>query len=236
LPAPEHFGLARLLSLRFILGHCPVADRRGRGRKGANAMTVTSTNHNPGNDSKYARHRSIWKGRHNQLREAIASLQGTRGIQVHEYWDTPKMIDALFMRDWGVALKAVREAPKRHQIMGQWSIVPPSTKIMAAVGGELQSDLKLIWDDFMLVTAQRIGTSSGAGADNNDNYHGKSVLVFAPGPTSFDIIVSKYGFGDDLKRNHHFYQWQARSHSFQGLVNVDDYTNEEGLTFYVVGS
>jgi hypothetical protein len=197
-------------------------------------MTVTSVNHNPGNDSKYARHRSIWKGKTNQLRRAIASLQGTLGSSVHEYWDTPFAIDAKFARDWGVFLKAVRLPPKGNQILGSWEIRPPTQKILGAVPGELKSDLKLLWDDFMLITARRIGFSNGAGADTTDRYNGKSVLVFATGPSSFDLIVSKYGFGDELKRNHHFYHWQSRGSSFNGLVNVDDYQGEEGLTFYVV--
>jgi hypothetical protein len=197
-------------------------------------MTVTSVNHNPGNDSKYARHRSLWKGRHNQLRDTVASLQGTSGVTVHEYWASPAGINFEFLNDWNVSLEAVRAPPKRGQIMGSWEIRPPSGKILQALDGGLQSDLKLLWHDFMLITARRIGFSSGAGADNTDRYNGKSVLVFAAGPSSFDLIVSKYGYGDDLKHNHHFYQWQARSDSFEGLVSVDDYRDEElGLTFYV---
>jgi hypothetical protein len=195
-------------------------------------MTITSTNHNPNNDSKYARHRSIWKGRDNRLRRTIAELQGS-GVTVHEYCDTPFMINARFLTDWGVSLKAVRLPPKRGQALGSWEIRAPTQKILDAAGS-LRSDLRLLWDDFMLVTAQRIGFSSGAGADLADRYNGKSLLVFAAGPDSLDIIVSKYGYGDNLKRNHHFYQWQARVSGFTGLVNVDDYEGEEGLTFYVV--
>ena len=198
-------------------------------------MTITSINHNPGNDSKYARHRSIWKGNHNQLRRAVASLQGTSGVQVYEYFATPNLVDAQFARDWGVNLSVARAGATGWRVQGQWVISQPTTRILTAVGG-LSNDLTTLWRDFMLVTARRIGFSSGAGADTSDldRYNGKSLLVFAPGPSSFDIIVSKYGYGDDLKRNHHFYQWQARSNNFTGLVNVDDYQGEEGLTFYVV--
>jgi hypothetical protein len=197
-------------------------------------MTITSINHNPNNDSKYARHRSIWKGSKNQLRLAIASLQGTRGVTVYEYCDQPIAMNAAFNRDWGVALSAARLPPKRSEILGSWDVAPPTRKIEQAVPGDLRSDLKLLWTDFMVTAARRIGFSNGAGATTNDRYGGKSVLVFAPGPASFDIMLSKYGFGDDLKRNHHFYHWQARGRSFDGLVNVDDYETEDGLTLYVV--
>ena len=61
------------------------------------------------------------------------------------------------------------------------------------------------------------------------------LLFVASEPSSFDLIVSKYGYGDSLKKNHHFFHWQASTKYFRGMVNVDDYEDEEnGLTFYVV--
>jgi len=194
-------------------------------------MTITSINHNPGNESKYARRRSIWKGRHNQLREAIARLQGTHGVHVHEYRST-----SAFGHEWHVSFSAQRMEPtKRTQILGRWEVDGPSEKILHACPGSLRADMRTLWKDFIVVVGRRIGKSTGPGSDTfQDAYHGESVLVFAPGPASFDLIVSKYGYGDDLKRNHHFFQWQARDKSFQGLVHVDDYQGEEGLTFYVV--
>jgi hypothetical protein len=198
------------------------------------SMAVTSVNHNPGNDSSYARHRSIWKGSKNQLRDTVASLQGTPGVKVYEYWDTPLDIIKRFKDDWGVNLKVSRAPPKGRQVLGTWTIASPSHRMMNAVGGNLRADLKLLWDDFMLITAQRIGWSGGAGAENISAYSGKSLLVFATGPSSFDLIVSKYGYGENLKHNHHFYQWQARDKSFQGFVSVEDYTTDDGLTLYVV--
>lgn len=194
-------------------------------------MTIASTNHNPGNESKYARHRSIWKGKHNQLLETVARLRGTSGVTTCEYDDK----DA-FCHAWGVSFRAARLAPTRGQVLGTWEVSAPSSKMLAVLSDPLQADLKVLWSDFITVVARRIGSSSGVGSNQHEEsrYRGKSLLVFAYGPSSFDLIVSKYGDGEKLKRNHHFFQWQARTTGFQGLVHVDDYQGEEGLTFYVV--
>jgi hypothetical protein len=199
-------------------------------------MTITRTNHNPQNDSKYARRRSIWKGQRNQLRETIASLHATTGIKVYEYCGSEQGALNTFEEEWKVQLHARRGEPRnRGEMMGHWVIAPPSLKIQAHLPGLLWSDFNLLWKDFVEVSARRVGTSGGAGVFRKDApYAGESVIVFAPGRESFDLIISKYGFGDNGKRNHHFFQWQARTASFKGLVNIDDYTNEdEGLTFYV---
>jgi len=202
-------------------------------------MTITSINNNPKNESKYARHRSIWKGRHNQLRETVVRLNGTSGIVVHEYCAAPLLIHAALMREWDFGFSAVREGARGFRPLGRWDIRPPPPKLLQAVAGGLRGDLKLLWDDFILVGARRIGESTGAGANTEwfgGNYRGDSLVVLAFGPASFDLIVSKYGYGDDLRHNHHFFHWQARTQGFQGLVNVDDYEVEgEGVTLYVVG-
>jgi hypothetical protein len=197
-------------------------------------LTITSINHNPKNDSKYARRRSLWKGTRNQLREAIAQLNGTQGVRVWEYNDAALIVFGQFMADWNVRLGAQRQFPtSRTQVLGKWQIAPPSHKITDAVPQSLRADLKMLWDDFILVAAQRVGVSDGVGSGADPDYSGKCVVVFAPGPQSFDLIVSKWGFGDSLKHSHHFYQWQARTQSFTGLVNVDDYTDDDGITLFV---
>ena len=195
-------------------------------------MTITSINHNPGNESKYARHRRIWKGHHNKLAEAVARLQGSSGITATTFDDTNA-----FYRFWGCRFSIRREPPgKRSQILGRWQIDPPSEKMLGVLSTKLRADLSTLWDDFVTVVARRIGHSDGVGVSSQDQlnrFTGKSLLVFAYGEHSFDLIVSKYGVGDNLSRNHYFYQWQARTRGFEGLVNVDDYEGEEGLTFYV---
>ena len=196
-------------------------------------MTVTSINHNPGNESKYARHRSIWKGRHNQLALTIARLRGTSGITIFDYDNR-----FAFSREWGVTFQADRMPPtKRSQILCRWEVQPPSQRMLNVLSRPLQADLKLLWEDFVTVVARRIGKSDGVGHNGTEDrlvsYTGKNLLVFAYSPDSFDLIVSKYGDGENLTRNHHFFQWQARTKGFDGLVHVDDYEAEEGLTLYV---
>jgi hypothetical protein len=206
--------------------------------KGVPAMAITSINHNPMNDSKYARRRSLWKGRHNQLREAIAQLHGMNDIVVHEY--SGPMAEAMnrFYDDWGLgAVNLKRRAPVRGEILGQWVYPPVPTKMKLRIRGLLEADFALLWNDFYGILGRRVGASGGIGANDDERgtYHGETVVVFAYGPSSFDLIVSKYGYGDSLKKNHHFFHWQASTKYFRGMVNVDDYEDEEnGLTFYVV--
>ena len=190
-------------------------------------MPITSTNHNPNNDSLYARHRSIFKGKTNQLRRTVAALKATQGVRVYEYDDTPGMVNKKFEADWGISLEAYRVAPGSMQVLGTWVMKPPSARLLRAAGS-MNSDLKLVWYDFMLCAGRRIGASSGAGYDPDvlARYAGKSLVVFAVGSQSLDIILSKYGYGDALKHNHHFYHWQARAGNFDGMVNVDDYEKE----------
>ena len=200
-------------------------------------MTITSTNHNPMNDSKFARRRSIWKGRRNQLREAIAQLQAMDGVVVHEYAGPTEQVLGKFELEWGVGgLRLQRRAPKAGEILGQWVIPSPSQTMLRHLRGSLEADFKMLWKDFYEIAARRVGKSTVIGSGGRDEtYNGETVMVFAYGPTSFDLIVSKYGFGDDLKKNHHFFHWQARTSFFRGAVSVDDYEDaDSGLTFYVV--
>jgi hypothetical protein len=227
---------ARLLGAGSGIGTCLIGGGSSltagnvRGTEIGGAMTITSTNHNPGNESKYARHRRIWKGRHNKLAETMARLQATRDITTTTFDNTGE-----FNGFWGCRFSIKREPPtKRSQILGRWQIDPPSEKMLAVLSTKLRADLSLLWDDFVTVVARRIGRSDGVGISRNtEPFTGRSLLVFAYGAHSFDLIASKYGMGDNLGRNHYFYQWQARTRGFDGLVNVDDYEGEEGLTFYL---
>jgi hypothetical protein len=195
---------------------------------GGEQMTITSTNHNPNNESKYARRRSIWKGHHNQLRDTIEDLREMPGMAVFEYLAHPNEVGDLFRLEWNTFLKISRRAPIRGEIMGQWVAPAIGPKLWSAAGN-LRSDLKLIWTDFEMICGHRLGKTDAP-------YHGKSLVTLAFGLNSFDFIVSKYGYGEGLKRNHHFYQWQARGEGFQNTVHVDDYEDHEtGTTLYVLG-
>lgn len=187
-------------------------------------MPITSTNFNPNNDTKYARHRSIFKGSRNQLRETVDALKATPGLNFKLYYGAPLEVQAGFNKDWGISLNAYRLAPKGAQVLGTWEIDKVPRGLLLAAGA-LASDMALVWGDLQITTGRRIGQGSGAGFDIDAlaSYHGKSLLVLAFGKTRFDIILSKWGWGEGLKNKHHFYQWQARAADQSQLVTVDDH-------------
>ncbi len=70
--------------------------------------------------------------------------------------------------DWGVRFSADRQPPtKRSQILGRWRCDPPSQKMLAVLSGKLGADLSVLWDDFIVVGARRIGASDGLGSRTN---------------------------------------------------------------------
>jgi hypothetical protein len=193
-------------------------------------MTITSTNHNPRNESRYARHRSIWKGRQNQLLQTVTRLKENTGITVHDYVGTIGTVTSGLKQDWEIVLHAGRLAPKPGQILGSWHVPEPSDRLLHTLPASLRSDLTLLWEDFITVAARRIGNSSGAGMTGDAGYHGECLVVLAMGPRSFDLIVSKYGYGLTQRYNHHFFQWQARAEGVEEVVSVDDYEGELELS------
>ena len=78
----------------------------------------------------------------------------------------------------------------------------------------------------MEITTLRI---DGAAANDNDRldvhngYTGESVLALTIDPSSFDFVVSKYGFGEGLKKDYRLYRCQTRNRSFQGQIHLDDH-------------
>lgn len=184
-------------------------------------MTITTINHNPKNDSKYARHRSIWKGTRNQVLQTVDRLRATPDMTVYEYLAKTDTAVSAFQDAWNVHLKVTRRPPRRNEVMGQWVLTPVSSKLLDAVPGTVKADMRLIWPDFLMVTANRIGKWWGS---EITGYHGKSLILFAAGPAGFDFVMSKYGLGEGLTKHHHFYHWQSRT---TGLVSsVDSYEND----------
>jgi hypothetical protein len=192
-------------------------------------MTITSTNVNPKNDSKYARHRSIRSGNRNKLRSVVDGLKATSGVTVHEYCGPAGNILSGIIRDfqarWNVRLGVNRRI---GAVLGYWAPRGQvSERLRGAVPPSLRGDLDLIWLDFNTVLGRRLGLSDGAGSGSTESQERylegmESLIVFAPGRSSFDLIVSKYGYANNLKRDHHFYHWQARSELTQDQVHVDD--------------
>ncbi|WP_237216725.1 hypothetical protein [Falsiroseomonas oryziterrae] len=75
----------------------------------------------------------------------------------------------------------------------------------------------------------QLRTTGGAGAGFTSGmstylHKEESVVVFALADTRFDLIVSKYGYGDGAKENHHFFHWQAREKggTAKGTTHTDD--------------
>ncbi|HEY1933208.1 MAG TPA: hypothetical protein VGG99_14435 [Acetobacteraceae bacterium] len=187
-------------------------------------MTITSINHNPKNESQYARRRSVWKGSQNQLQATLALLRDTPGVQYFECWDVFG-----FEREWNVSLIAGRLPPK-FLGTGRWVVEEPSQKLLNATPSMLRSDMRTLWLDFVTVLARRVGLSRHSFLNERDQmnqikWDGHSLLAFAPGTDRFDLVVSKYG-SSTKARGHHFYQWQARAGNTSGLVNVDNYEDE----------
>lgn len=192
-------------------------------------MTITSTNINPKNDSKYARHRSIWSGSRNKLRSVVDELRKTPNVTVYEYCgpagDFRSGIVLAFEKQWNVYLGVNRRVGTFH---GYWATRGRvSNRLRAAVPPALHSDLDMIWLDFNTIIGRRMGQSDGAGyriTESQETYLTtmESLIVFAPGKDRFDLIVSKYGYADNLKKNHHFYHWQARSKLTGDQAHVDD--------------
>lgn len=152
-------------------------------------MTVTSVNHNPKNESKYARRRSVWKGSTNQLLETIAGLRKTHGVTIHEYWEV-----VTFETAWGLDMTAGRVPPK-FLGTGKWVAHDPSKKFVDAVPQSCRSDLRTLWLDFVTVLARRIGYSRSAFFSEREQMNqikwtgGHSLIVFAPGANQFDLVA-----------------------------------------------
>lgn len=192
-------------------------------------MTITSINTNPKNDSKYARHRSIWSGSRNKLRSVVDDLRRTQNVTVHEYCGPVGNIFGGIVRnfqdDWNVRLGVNRMV---GTVLGYWAPRGKvSDRLRNAVPPSLRGDLDLIWLDFNTILGRRMGLSDGAGAGTTESQQRylermESLIVFAPGKDRFDLIVSKYGYGDNLKSNHHFYHWQARGKLTGDQTHVDD--------------
>jgi hypothetical protein len=128
-------------------------------------------------------------------------------------------------------MKVSRRPPRKIEILGQWVYTTISNRLLRAVPGTLQSDFRLLWDDILVIVASRMGKWWGGemsqyNESHGAKYTGKSLILFAPGPTSFDLIASKYGFGEGTG-NHHFYQWQSRVTDMKGTVGVDNYETQK---------
>jgi hypothetical protein len=181
-------------------------------------MAIHSRNHNPQNDSKYARHRSTSKGRNSQIQRVVNALQTEqRNIFLVIQDDLEGLVTEL-SREVGqaVVIKADRVKPQsRGQVLGSWQLagdeVPQIPDLwLRNLNPSLRGDLKLIWLDFLLIAGRRR-------PDGNSGNFKEYLLVVAISPNKLDLIFSKYGY----RSGHHFFHWQAAGEGV-GNAHIDD--------------
>jgi hypothetical protein len=173
---------------------------------------IISTNTNPANASKYARHRSLKSGGVNKLQAVVQALRATQGMTCHEY--NSRDAKQEFQRAWGVFLGATREM---GTVVRHWE---PKSASPVGIRNQLplalRADFAMIWADFNIIADRRL-------SQGGDGYTGNQMIFVAWSRTSLDLIFSKWGYGESTRKGHHFFHWQARTQGVQGAVNVDDY-------------
>jgi hypothetical protein len=191
-------------------------------------MTILSVSRNPQNKSRFARHRSTWKGTKPHLENVVDALrrQGRR-IFIEVQSDFNGILDAVEEAVMGRKRRGNRTdnegdmlTPHRRDIHGAWTgwerkwkvnYVSPPPFWNLIVEDDLKGDLRLLWEDFRVIAAVRRPDKHTEGT------YADYLLVVAISRNNIDIIFSKYGY----RKNHHFFHWQAVSEGVNG-VHVDD--------------
>src|SRR5262245_2226493 len=137
------------------------------------------------NRTKYARHRSIKKGKKNQLTEVLRELKGK--AKYYKEYET-QQDDSLDARqdldeEWGAANYCL--APSAFGSIPEYKGVCRKFKI-EKVPEPLRSGVQRIWPEvaWIITTGFRGSIANG-------------LIVIAHTNDFFDIIVSKWGRGDD---------------------------------------
>ena len=178
-------------------------------------MTITSINNNPKNESRYARHRSVWKGRRNQVQETVEAIRQQR--TVYEYLDHPYRVMGRLSTEWKINFRVSRVRAYGKHLLGQWKVGHLTAPVALWKAAQpLHGDMALLWDDFALIVGRRIGNGTDLGG-----YSGESLVVFSFGNTGFDIVFSKYGYGETTRESHHFFHWQSRLTGLEDVVDID---------------
>ena len=180
-------------------------------------MTITSINNNPKNESRYARHRSVWKGRRNQVQDTVEAIRQQR--TVYEYLGHPSRVMSRLETDWNINIHVSRVGSRGTHLLGKWTVATLFAPVdLWEAARPLQGDMALLWDDFALIIGRRIGNGTDLGG-----YSGESLVVFSFGNTGFDIVFSKYGYGERTRENHHFFHWQSRLTGLEDVVDIDSF-------------
>jgi hypothetical protein len=156
------------------------------------------------NRTKYARHRSIMKGQKNQLAAVLKELEG-KAKYYQEYEASHDLrtgtgcLDPRFAMDqeWGASNFSLK--PTSFGSVPDYKGVGGKLKI-DKVPEPLRSGVQRIWSEvvWILTTGFQGSTVDG-------------LIVVAHTNEFFDVIVSKWGRGDNLKLTHHFYHWHVKA-------------------------
>jgi hypothetical protein len=183
-------------------------------------MIISTSHKNPNNKSQYARRRSIWKGRREQLFEVVDGLKAKGGLVVYEEFSpsrmgrytkrsrTPNVLEA-FTDNWGIVKfweKTSGVVPSLQPFTAQNQLKP--ARVDRIPNQELKSDFKLIIGDLSYLVI-------GRGFD----WAPHAYLAVFVGNNWLELIASKNG----NMKGHHFYHWQAVARGAPGVGHtVDD--------------
>jgi hypothetical protein len=174
-------------------------------------VAIISGSRNPKNDSRFARRRSILKGRTNQLTNVINGLKTASDKMIFEEFigstsDKPHLD---FGDAWGRGHMKHRQTGPGEKL----DVRSFEPKLDRIPNQELKSDFRLILADFTTLKTRF------AADPQNRGY----ICMFV-GKNRLELIASKWGLTVPTGSDHHFFHWQAvaRGGSVQRVVTVDD--------------
>jgi hypothetical protein len=162
-------------------------------------MTIITKNNNRKNDSTWARHRSVWKGKTNVLGDVLNNLKAAPA-KYKTYRGTPADVRIMWLSAFGAELPAYMS----HTFTGPKRFKGTSgVDTWLGARSPFTDDVKVIWEDFARIFAQRSndGTREGVPAGTTSE-----TLFMSRTDHNFDLIYSKWG---DARGKHWFFHWTS---------------------------
>ena len=165
-------------------------------------MTIITKNSNPYNDSKYARHRSVWKGQTNVLDDVVKELIAKAARDKRRYLGNPAEVRHMWEADFLKPLPSWFKSVDPSKFTGTSGV-----DTWLGPGSPFTDDVKVIWPDFARIFARRsypgekdkYGKIVGVGTTNE-------LLFVSRTDQHFDLIYSKWGY---TKGKHWFFHWTS---------------------------
>jgi hypothetical protein len=179
-------------------------------------MTITTTNSNPKNESKWARHRSIMKGAQNQLGEVIKGLKAQQGARWEQFDFAPQQLRDTWLKVFKQSLPIFRSNP---------ALFAGSAGVAEWLGPNSphSDDLNKIWPDFTKMFVRR--------ADNNGTTAQLLFICCYTNPqlnsSNFDLIYSKWGL--NTTGGHKFFHWHSVVGTQPKRATIDDFVDADDL-------